>query len=263
MKNKLLLLVTLVLMLCACDKENLPNNIAKNFDPEFAIALEKLGYIRDAEYITPDDVRNIKNLDVQWRCGCQLEFYPWAGVELSSIKGIEYFENLEVLNCSGHNITELNLRNNTKLVDINCSGNLLTTLNLSNHEKLVTLSCSDTTLTNLDISSCSELEYLYCSYTKLSELDLSNKRSLKVLDICFSLLQRLDVSQNKELEQLRFSFNPGLNGVFELKAWFDKDEAAELFDNYNFFEWTFDEHIKQLFPEYKDELFVKVEIIKV
>lgn len=247
-------------MLCACDKENLPNNIAKNFDPEFAIALEMLGYIRDAEYITPDDVRNIKNLDVQWRCTCQ-NSHPWAGVELSSIKGIEYFENLEVLNCSGHNITELNLSNNTKLVDINCSGNLLTTLNLSNQEKLVTLSCSDTTLTNLDISSCSELEYLYCSYTKLSELDLSNKRSLKVLEICYSLLQRLDVSQNKELEQLRFSFNPGLNGVFELKAWFDKDEAAELFEGHNFFEWTFHHYIEGGDPEYIEE-YVKVEIIK-
>ncbi|MBQ6938785.1 MAG: hypothetical protein IJN35_02960, partial [Muribaculaceae bacterium] len=239
MKNKLLLLVTLVLMLCACDKENLPNNIAKNFDPEFAIALEKLGYIRDAEYITPDDVRNIKNLDVQWRCGCLAGFYPWAGVELSSIKGIEYFENLEVLNCSGHNITELKLSNNTKLVYINSSGNLLTTLNLSNQEKLVKLSCSGNTLTNLDISSCSELEYLYCSHTKLSELDLSNKRSLKVLDICYSLLQRLDVSQNKELEQLWFSFNQGLYGVFELKDWIDKDEAAELFEGHTFFEGSF------------------------
>lgn len=248
-------------MLCACDKENLPNNIAKNFDPEFAIALEKLGYIRDAEYITPDDVRNIKNLDVQWRCGCLAGFYPWAGVELSSIKGIEYFENLEVLNCSGHNITELNLSNNTKLVDINCSGNLLTTLNLSNQEKLVTLSCSGTTLTNLDISSCSELECLRCSHTKLSEIDLSNKRSLKDLEIGFCLLQRLDVSQNKELEQLWFGFNPGLNGVFELKAWFDKDEAAELFEDLNFFEWTFHHYIEGGDPEYIEE-YVKVEIIK-
>ena len=148
-------------------------------------------------------------------------------------------------------------------MDINCLDNSLTTLNLSNHEKLVTLNCSHNPITNLDISSCSELECLHCRDTKLSEIDLSNKRSLKVLDIGFCLLQRLDVSQNKELEQLVYSFNPGLNGVFELKAWFDKDEAAELFDNYNFFEWTFDEHIKQLFPEYKDELFVKVEIIKV
>ncbi|MBP3349283.1 MAG: hypothetical protein J6L03_01445 [Bacteroidaceae bacterium] len=261
MKNKLLLLVTLVLMLCACDKENLPNNIAKNFDPEFAIALEKLGYIRDAEYITPDDVRNIKNLDVQWRCACLAGFYPWVGVELSSIKGIEYFENLEVLNCSGHNITELNLSNNTKLVDINCLDNSLTTLNLSNHEKLVTLNCSHNPITNLDISSCSELECLHCRDTKLSEIDLSNKRSLKVLDIGFCLLQRLDVSQNKELEQLVYSFNPGLNGVFELKAWFDKDEAAELFEDHNFFEWTFHHYIEGGDPEYIEE-YVKVEIIK-
>jgi uncharacterized repeat protein (TIGR02543 family) len=49
-----------------------------------------------------------------------------------SLKGIEYFPNLETLNCSYTFITDLNLSSNTKLKNLNCNYSELSNLDISN-----------------------------------------------------------------------------------------------------------------------------------
>ena len=79
------------------------------------------------------------------------------------MKGIEYFTALEYLYCYDNELTELDLRRNTKLKELNCSTNRLTVLDLSQNPKLKRVICSDNALTALNLSSNSKLTNLNAS----------------------------------------------------------------------------------------------------
>ena len=68
--------------------------------------------------------------------------------------GIEYFNNL----------TELDLRNNTKLTLVFCNFNNLTSLNISRNPKIEILVCNVNQLSELDISHCPFLLDLVQNY---------------------------------------------------------------------------------------------------
>ena len=82
---------------------------------------------------------------------------------ITSLKGIEYFTALEYLYCHDNELTELDLRRNTKLKELNCSTNRLTVLDLSQNPKLKMVICSDNALTALNLSSNSKLTNLNAS----------------------------------------------------------------------------------------------------
>ena len=56
--------------------------------------------------------------------------------DIKSLKGIEYFKNLEKLECIWLDLTELDLSKNTELTYLNCHINNLTELDLSKNTKL-------------------------------------------------------------------------------------------------------------------------------
>ena len=62
--------------------------------------------------------------------------------EITSLKGVEYFTNLEVLRCSNNQLKELDVSKNTELYLLNCSLNQLSTLDVSKNTKLSMLYCS-------------------------------------------------------------------------------------------------------------------------
>ena len=77
-----------------------------------------------------------------------------SGQGISSLKGIEHFTALTALNCSGNQLTELDLSENTALTALNCSDNQLTELDLSNNTALASLNCGGNQITALDIRDC-------------------------------------------------------------------------------------------------------------
>ena len=85
------------------------------------------------------------------------------GRAITNLKGIEYFTALEYLYCYDNELTELDLRRNTKLKELNCSTNRLTVLDLSQNPKLKKVICSDNALTALNLSSNSKLTDLNAS----------------------------------------------------------------------------------------------------
>lgn len=85
------------------------------------------------------------------------------GRAITNLKGIEYFTALEYLYCHDNELTELDLRRNTKLKELNCSTNRLTVLDLSQNPKLKMVICSDNALTALNLSSNSKLTNLNAS----------------------------------------------------------------------------------------------------
>ncbi len=88
-----------------------PNeDITAQFDKDFAARLESHGYIEDADHITRADVMDITELDISY-------------CNLTSLKGIEYFEALTHLDCWHNELTSLDISNNTALTKFYCDGN--------------------------------------------------------------------------------------------------------------------------------------------
>ena len=90
-----------------------------------------------------------------------------SGMNISDLKGIEYFTNLSSLNISNNNLTSVDLSHNTNLEDLYCSNNQLTSLNLSNLSNLEVLDCSNNKLTSLSVTYKSYLKTLNCSNNTL------------------------------------------------------------------------------------------------
>lgn len=142
---------------------------------------------------------------------------------ISSLSGIEYFTNLEILDCSGNApLASIDLSKNTALRTLNCSGNTsLASLNLSKNVVLETLDCSNTKVVSLNLSSNIALESVkcgsnsalqslilgkqdnlktvVCSSTGISSLDLSKCPSLRSLDCSSTKLSEIDLGSNYDL----------------------------------------------------------------
>ena len=125
-----------------------------------------------------------------------------ADRSISSLKGIEYFVNVQLIDCSGYNLTQLDVSKNTALEDLLCSENNLTQLDVSENTALEVLYCSENNLTQLDVSKNTALEHLDCSENNLTQLDVSKNIYLRGLACFENNLTQLDVSKNTVLEKL-------------------------------------------------------------
>ena len=135
-----------------------------------------------------------------------------ADRSISSLKGIEYFVNVQLIDCSGYNLTQLDVSKNTALEDLLCSENNLTQLDVSENTALEVLYCSENNLTQLDVSKNTALEYLDCSENNLTQLDVSKNTALEYLDCSENNLTQLDVSKNIYLRILSCDRNVQVTG---------------------------------------------------
>ena len=119
-----------------------------------------------------------------------------ADRSISSLKGIEYFVNVQLIDCSGYNLTQLDVSKNTALEDLLCSENNLTQLDVSKNTALEHLDCSENNLTQLDVSKNIYLLGLDCSENNLTQLDVSKNTVLEKLSCQQNNLTQLDVSKN-------------------------------------------------------------------
>ena len=118
------------------------------------------------------------------------------GKSIDSLKGIEYFNNLQELHCNENNLTSLDLSKNKKLIKLYCSNNKLISLKVSENKNLTELGCDHNKLKSLNVSNNTELSQLYCDYNKLTSLDLSQNTKLTRLAFNNNNLMSVDVSYN-------------------------------------------------------------------
>ena len=85
-----------------------------------------------------------------------------SGKGIKSLKGIEYFTELTVLNCSQNNLATLDVSNNTNLEQLDCSQCNLAELDVSHNKELGRLYCQDNQLTELDVFNNKNLWRLEC-----------------------------------------------------------------------------------------------------
>lgn len=101
---------------------------------------------------------------------------------ITSVRGIEYFPNLEKLMCDRNKIRTMDVSFNPKLSILTFNGNQVSQINLSNNLNLTELYCSDNRLTQLDVSHNPELVALVCDHNQLTELNTQNNVNLKILE---------------------------------------------------------------------------------
>ena len=150
---------------------NFKNYLLKNFDLNKDGAISNL----EAERVTQIEIRT---------------------TNIKSLKGIEYFTNLQSLNCTG-NIEDGAWK----------EGGLLTELDVSHNKKLTTLECGNNQLTELDLSQNTELTYLNTSLNKLTRLDISRNLNLFFFNCSHNPIKSVNVNQ---LSELRFYIFMGL-----------------------------------------------------
>lgn len=121
---------------------------------------------------------------------------------ITSVKGIEYFSELLILNVYGNSISEIDLSHNTKLQIVDVAYNELSELDVSANTQLRLLYCYNNELTTLDISKNTLLETIGCDDNKLTSLDLSNNSALTELSVCRNELTTLNLSNLTELINL-------------------------------------------------------------
>ena len=143
-------------------------------DDNFEQALIDLGYDSGSlnDSVPTDNIKSIQILLLQDR-------------HISDLSGIEDFRSLTFLDCSGNNITYLDLRNSAELDSVYCSANQLTYLGISTNTKLKSLICEFNQLTSLEVNNNVELVQLSCSYNKLDSLNLDSLKFISRLS-CFN-----------------------------------------------------------------------------
>ncbi len=133
-----------------------------------------------------------------------LQSFPDISTLCYSLSGIEYFTELEELDCSGNMLQELDLSSNTKLRVLHCDSNLNRDQSDARYGERLEI---------LDISNNTALEELSCYNNSLGELDLSGKSALKELNCENNLLDTLDLSDCVNLTYLACSNNPYLEDL--------------------------------------------------
>ena len=122
--------------------------------------------------------------------------------DINDLTGIEAFTNLEYLECSNNQLTNLNISQNTRLKELKCGTNNLTSLNLSNNILLFWLDCGNNQLNSLNLPQNNLLTNLYCNDNQLNNLDLTLNSLLTILRCENNQLNNLDVSTNPTLTEL-------------------------------------------------------------
>lgn len=159
-------------------------------DSEFCNYVKKFDTNRD-EVLSPDELFEVMEIDLS------------GFSQIRDLKGIEYFCNLQSLNCgwSGE-LTSLDVSQNTALRILDCSWNQLESLDVSRNKNLESLYCSENKLENLDVSQNIRLVDLDCNNNELTSLDVSRNTALRYL-VCYSnSLNTLDLRQNTALREL-------------------------------------------------------------
>ena len=202
-------------------------------------------YFESLEYFY---CNSAKIRDINFSKNSKLQSIKIQGSNLSSINVSKNTE-LKYLDCSGNNLDKIDLSNNTELtilfliynkltsidlsknkelIELNCSSNELTKLDVSKNIKLESLVCTDNKLTTIDVSKNTELINLEFSNNNLTNIDIKNNKELTFLYCDSNLLTGLDISNNSKLWGFYCSYNPGENGKFVVKAWFDNDNIPFL-----------------------------------
>jgi Leucine-rich repeat (LRR) protein len=110
--------------------------------------------------------------------------------------------NLQILNCSDNQITEIEILDFPKLQELDCHHNKITTIEGLDLPNLQTLYCNGNQITNIEELNLPKLQELYCGYNQITEiegLDLLNLQRLSCSSNQITTIEGLDLPNLQEL----------------------------------------------------------------
>ncbi|MBC7388309.1 MAG: T9SS type A sorting domain-containing protein [Opitutaceae bacterium] len=126
---------------------------------------------------------------------------------ISSLKGIEFFNSLTYLNCGQNNLSSLDMGDKPKLDTLYCASNVLTYLNVTKCPKLTSLFFSINNLTTIDLSGNPKLKEIYGDLNKIQTLDLSLNKELEIVIMENNKLQFVNLTDSRKLTAVNFNGN--------------------------------------------------------
>lgn len=192
----------LSMCLAACSDDGLtyPPNVADAIpDGEFRVLCLNIADTNLDGVISKEEALAVTKIDCMPNQG--------YAQTISSLEGLHYFANLEVLSCSSQLLTSLDLSGNSRLRSLNCSFNSLGKLDVSGCMELETLSCSYCELEHLQLPRTRMLKELSCRSNRLASLDVSGCPALKGLTCEENLFTELNVDACPDLVILTCSCN--------------------------------------------------------
>ena len=181
-----------------------------------------------------------------------------ANLNISDLTGIEAFTGGFTLNCSGNQLTTLDLSanvnmgghlhvegnvltsivmpNSPNVTQFTYSGNNITSLDLSNTPGITTMWGMNNPLASIDLSNSSALEGMNIDGNSLTSIDLSNLTNLQWISTSSSALTSLDISSCSILNNLYCQYSPNLTELNMANGynmnfppnWFDATECPLL-----------------------------------
>ncbi|MEO5775768.1 MAG: T9SS type A sorting domain-containing protein [Flavobacterium sp.] len=138
----------------------------------------------------------------------QVKFLYLNQYSISSLEGIQYFNNITSLYCHHNLLTSLDVSALANLTWLECDSNNLTSLNVSGLNNLARLVCSYNQLTTLDVSGLQSLQNLNCyNNPQLTSLNASNAPHLETIGCFQCQLNSLNVSGDVNLNYLHCTEN--------------------------------------------------------
>lgn len=116
---------------------------------------------------------------------------------ISSLKGIEKFIKLNILDCGNNSLSTLDISKNPLVTSLTCNNNGLSSLDM--WINLVYLTCSANNLTSLDLSKFTLLRSLKCDDNKLTSLKLNRSGQVSPLTSVYCQNNKLSASAMQTL----------------------------------------------------------------
>ncbi|WP_298396217.1 T9SS type A sorting domain-containing protein [Flavobacterium sp.] len=132
-----------------------------------------------------------------------------SNIFINSLTGLEYFYNLEYIDCRDNPLNTINLLASLIYLKVilanSCS---LSSVNLNGMNSLEALSVADNNLTQIDLSGLSNLKSLGCDINNISTIDVSNNPFLTSLTCRYNNLNSINIKNG-----INHDFN-NLNGYY-------------------------------------------------
>ncbi len=116
------------------------------------------------------------------------------------------------LNCSGSDISSIDLSHNTALTFLNIRDNKLSAIDLAPLTKMRSLYIDGNQLASVDVSKLTAMTTFWCNGNQLESLDISQNVALTTLVCHSNALKTLDVSKNTKLTTINAHDNQ-LNSI--------------------------------------------------
>ena len=208
MKKIFLLMMLLATVFVACSDDDDEKDSGTPWEIKMTVEVEEEGTVFTV-HVTDKNHRPIVIESIDWGDNNieenikNLEHHYSSGIYNITVKGNGGIH----WECTGQNITALDVTRCTTLIGLSCNYNQLTSLDVSKCTELLDLFCASNQLTELNVTGCKKLSNLTCANNQLTALYVTVNSEIRTLDCNNNQLISLAVTGCTNLSELHCNGN--------------------------------------------------------